>query len=258
MTANELSRGRRDLQRQLSVQTIGPASEYPFIYDLPIPKKNRDSNERAPFGQQPDLKREDLLQALGIAAEYLNSKNVHYEIITVGGAVSTIHLQFRESTPAMDFFISAGFGVQDTKIMGQAVDHAVKQMGRNRLGDTWLNNRVVELLSPDEWEKLVRLAKQQNTTVFQARGLRVLAAPWSYSFITKAALLMRDDAKSYEWYDAVQYLRQYILMHGNQPVTRDVVNRWAGEYRRLSVEPVLPIINGIYRLEFNTNAVKNL
>ena len=165
------------------------------------------SSKQSPNGEEiydpyPLLRRDDLLQGLRIVAEYLRNKNFEYTIIVVGGALNTIHLQSRETTEDIDFFFDSRATERDVRILEKAASHAIDRMGRGRLGDDWLNSRTIYFIPRDLWPRLVLRARKQNATVFRHRGLTVLAAPWSYSFIAKVERMLQRNAKDYDGDDA--------------------------------------------------------
>lgn len=214
-------------------------------------------NSEEIYDPQPLLRREDLLRGLRIVAEYLRNKNLEYTIIVVGGALNTIHIQSRESTEDIDFFFDSHATERDVRILEKAARHTVRHTGRGRLGDDWLNSRIIYFIPRDLWPRLVARARKQNTIVFQRRGLTVLAAPWSYSFVAKVERMLQRNAKDYDGDDAAQYLRQHILMYGNKPVTLHIIRQWAVEYGRRISDIRIRQINTLYRHAFGTDGVRD-
>jgi hypothetical protein len=69
-----------------------------------IPTPERDLEGIPVPHREFDINRTNLLTAFQHMARYLCSQNAHITIVTVGGAVNTIHLQTREVTHDVDFF----------------------------------------------------------------------------------------------------------------------------------------------------------
>jgi hypothetical protein len=214
-------------------------------------------NSEGIYDPHPLLRREDLLQGLRIVAEYLRNKSFEYTIIVAGGALNTIHLQSRETTEDIDFFFDSRATERDVRILEQAASHTVERMGRGHLRDDWLNSRIIYFIPRDLWPRLVLGARKQNTIVFQHRGLTVLAAPWSYSFIAKVERMLQQNAKDYDGPDAAQYLHQHVLLHGNKPVTLHLIRQWAAEYGRRISDSKIRQINTIYRHLFGTDGIRD-
>ncbi|KAI9677678.1 MAG: hypothetical protein M1817_006633 [Caeruleum heppii] len=223
-----------------------------------VPYPRRGSDGREVHGQQPMVEREGLLRALSTAAEYLGSRNTHYTIIALGGVLYTVLLQTRRATEDVDFFFSdLAVRPEDARTMEQAGRYAVERIGSDRLGDNWLNNQIVNFIPRALWPTLVQRARRQNTVVFQSPGLTVLAAPWSYCYTSKAERLLQSNYKSHDIPDAAHYLRQYVLAHGNKPLSLQLIHQWAAEYGRHTSNHVTREINTVYRDLFRSDAIRD-
>ncbi|KAJ5386721.1 hypothetical protein N7509_009262, partial [Penicillium cosmopolitanum] len=105
----------------------------------------------------------DLAGALQHLSAYLVSKNRKLTIIAVGGVVNTLLLE-----TIRRYF---------------SVPYATKQNAALAL--EWLNNHTVLFIAGPIRRMLTTEAFNQNEVVFDATGLRLLAAPWQYLFCTK-------------------------------------------------------------------------
>jgi hypothetical protein len=188
---------------------IGPPQD--LMLNIPRPRLGETGMRVRVFDHELDKQTIEI--ALGYVAEYLRSKNEQLTIVTVGGAVNTLFLQSRQSTHDVDF-LGTNLDNRQQGLLDEAAQYAESQ-SRVPLAGEWFNNQTALWLPIDVHRELTRVALEQNAIVFEERGLKVVAAPWSYAFCTKADRLSRDNARPYDLADAPSYLRFYIDAHGH-------------------------------------------
>ncbi|KIH87415.1 hypothetical protein SPBR_08944 [Sporothrix brasiliensis 5110] len=149
-----------------------------------------------------DIDRGTFSAALQHVSDYIASRRQHITVVAVGGAVNILHLRSRATTHDCPAAVS---------------DSTETQM--------WMPGPI--------HEHLTAASKQQNVVVFNGAGLTIYAAPWEYAFSAKASRLIKggEQVRSYDLADAVTYIHQYILLHGNRPVSVDTVLGWARQYK---------------------------
>lgn len=123
-----------------------------------------------------------LEKALKNAADYINKKGGNLTIVAVGGAVNCMALRSRNTTHDFDFF-NNNFGQQEYELITAAAMAAQKK--DKKLETAWLNNRTIVFMPIDLRNSLTSEAIAQNEVVFEASGLKVVAAPWNYAFCCK-------------------------------------------------------------------------
>ena len=134
-------------------------------------------------------------------ASYLYGQNADITIVTVGGAVNTIHLRTREVTHDVDFF-----GANEQSRLLEDASKYAQQQSRIQLGANWLNNATTLFISRPLQTQLVQDAILQDVVLFRERGLTVLAAPWSYALCGKTDRMSKTDAqRPYDCRDAVAF-----------------------------------------------------
>ncbi|KAL8864100.1 MAG: hypothetical protein Q9174_007470 [Haloplaca sp. 1 TL-2023] len=190
-------------------------------------------------------------------ANYIDSHRQNITVVTVGGAVNTILLRTREATHDIDFF-GTNINNNQRMLLDEAAKYAERH-SRTPLGGEWFNNQTMLWLPPDVHRRVTDEALRQNEVVFEWPGLRLVAAPWNYSFCGKMNRLVRpDQARSYDLADAVSYLRRYIHKHGGRPVSKADVVAWCRGYQKDTSAEVMKAVNQEYRRVHGTNAISGL
>ncbi|KAJ5216370.1 uncharacterized protein N7498_002777 [Penicillium cinerascens] len=202
----------------------------------------------------PDLSRETLMNALQNVAAYIASKNQCITLIVVGGTINTILLRSRPNTHDVDFF-NDNLTPAEVKCLSKATKSAFK---RNRtLGQEWLNNHIVLFIPLHIRRILLMEALDQHAIVFQAPGLTIFAAPWTYLFCTKMHRLSGSGISTVQPYDqddAVHYLEKYLSQHSTASVTQVIVRSWFAQYLlqwTTETAMLLPAVNSTYKIIFN-------
>lgn len=153
--------------------------------------------------------RAQLIEALNYVAASITKAEGSVTVITVGGAVNTIHLQSRSTTHDIDFF-NTYLTANDYELLIKGTKDATEKLLVFK--NDWFNNRTLFFIPMDKRSALTDEAFRQNEIVFQAPGLTVLAAPWKYSFCCKVDRLS-GSGRTYDFPDAVQYLSRYLVMN---------------------------------------------
>ncbi|KAF2226900.1 hypothetical protein BDZ85DRAFT_191940 [Elsinoe ampelina] len=194
-----------------------------------VPAPQRDLQGRPIRHTEHDVSGERLKMALAVVADFLAQKNFEVTLYTCGGAVNTIHLQSRASTADVDFFLP-NMPPNIASTIEAAATHAIARMSVP-LSDDWLNNTQTLMIPRRIQAMIAEEARQQNTIVFQKRGLTVLAVPWSYALMAKIDRMSNPNkTKAYDPIDAAVYLRQHIQIHGGHPVDVQQLNHWQRRY----------------------------
>jgi hypothetical protein len=118
-----------------------------------------------------ELSRQNLIRALGYAAEYIHGKGENIIIVTVGGAVNAILLESRATTHNVDFF-SERLSDRRVQLLRAAGRYAVERSSVP-LSDDWLNNATARIGGVVEnIEDLLQQALEQDRVVFGQPGLK--------------------------------------------------------------------------------------
>lgn len=176
----------------------------------------------------PELTKGDLELALRQVARYLQNKGRNVRIVVVGGAVSTILLQTRRVTHDVDFF-AEGIPRDDSRLLLEAAMRVRNQPG-SLLEEDWINNRTIYFINPMLRQELTRNGFEQNEIVFQAPGLTLFAAPWSYTFASKFDRIQGGGYRSHDPGDAAVYLDRWLRRNGQNEIrvqeVADVLERY--------------------------------
>lgn len=193
-----------------------------------------------------ELTSQNIRKALEYVAQYLAGKRQSLTVVTVGGALNTILLRSRQSTHDVDFFGSHLTHGQ-LELIDEAMQYA-ERMSSIPLGGGWLNNETQLHMAPDVRNFVTQAALEQNTVVFQEPGLKLVAAPWSYCFVSKSQRLGSQYERSYDLDDAVNYLYQWNHQ-GNESVTPQLIREFCRRYKRPTLDAaVLGRIQDRYQL----------
>ena len=121
----------------------------------------------------------------------------------------------------------------------------------------WLNNATARMPGVVEnVDHLVREAISQNAKLFDRPGLKVVAAPWNYSFIKKVSRITQGTGRSYDASHAAAYLRQYVkTSNRNKPVPLERVQERGRRYKSLCPIEVLREINALYRRTYGADGI---
>lgn len=172
-----------------------------------------------------------LEKALKNAADYINKKGGNLTIVAVGGAVNCMALRSRNTTHDFDFF-NNNFGQQEYELITAAAMAAQKK--DKKLETAWLNNRTIVFMPIDLRNSLTSEAIAQNELVFEASGLKVVAAPWNYAFCCKVDRLAGSgllNARPYDLGDAAAYLKRYLASVGkNTSIPKAEVIGWMARF----------------------------
>lgn len=174
------------------------------------------------------MDRTKLLSLLGEVATIVQASDENIDIFAVGGVVSVLHLRgdsTRKTTHDIDFFAPS---LREATVVTKAAQ-IVYQKNPDIPSD-WLNEETsfwsdtpvpYDGMTFDQY--LIKQAKEQNTVLFKAPGLRVFALPWVFALAGKLDRLVypaiqasgRDIQEGHRWpydiEDAAVDLHQYIL-----------------------------------------------
>lgn len=171
-------------------------------------------------------------KALKHAAEYISKKGGNLTIVAVGGAVNCMALRSRNTTHDFDFFNNS-FGQQDYELITAAAMAAQKK--DKKLETAWLNNRTIVFMPIDLRNSLTAEAIAQNDLVFEAPGLKVVAAPWNYAFCCKVDRLAGSgllNARPYDLGDAAAYLKRYLAsIAKSKTVPKAEISAWMARFQ---------------------------
>ncbi|KAF7188315.1 hypothetical protein HII31_10379 [Pseudocercospora fuligena] len=202
-----------------------------------------------------DLTRRDIERALAFVAEDLNSRRRPLTIVTVGGAVNTLYLRSREATHDVDFF-GSHLNNEELRALDAAMQYAQRRSSVP-LGGAWLNNETQLHMAPDVRRFVTETALERNTVVFERPGLRVVAAPWSYLFISKANRIGTEYERGYDLDDAVAYLRHWLSQIADNAISTRSIRDLCTRYRReMLSQEVLKRINREYRRRYGDDGIR--
>jgi hypothetical protein len=185
-------------------------------------------------GQSHDveLTAEDLTRALTLLAARIREKRpgADLTVMVVGGVVSTVLLHIRNSTQDVDFFATDQLSNADASMLLQAAKDVSRRMKRPKVDAEWFNNRTTIFVGPIR-SQLAREGLAQNVTVFQAPGLRLLAAPWEYQFCAKVDRMAGGGGRGHDAVDAAGYLYRFFLRRGGAAmISVDTIRGWLDRY----------------------------
>lgn len=204
------------------------------------------------------LSRDELVSALEDVAAYLHKRKRHLKLVTMGGAVNTIHLQTRRTTHDVDFF-SAGADAKDLQLLQEGMKAVRKQRGATTLPADWLNNQATLFIKPNLKSALQQEAEAQDARTFSASGLTLYAAPWPFAFVQKLHRMSGGHPKGHDAADAASYLHQIVAGRRPPTVTRAEIEDWLRRYQ-ISISPgSLPIaieaVQAEYFRTYGTQAI---
>lgn len=211
-----------------------------------VPALERDDHGMWRQYEQRELSRQNILRALAYAAEYLHNRGESVTLVAVGGAVNTVLLRSRLTTHDVDFYSLplSGTRLQNLREAGR---YAIERSSVP-LSEDWLNNATARMPGVVEHvQQLTQAARAQNDIVFEGPGLTVLAAPWLYAFVKKVSRITQGVGRVYDLSDAVGYLYQYNLRHGNRAVRVGKIREQANHYRALAPDEILRQVDASYQ-----------
>lgn len=239
-------------QKARSTRGSSPISQ-PHEPILQVSKPHLDYDRRPIRVGDHELDRRALRAALTTMADHIDSQRQEITIITVGGALNTMLLHTRKSTHDLDF-LSTNLNNDQRVLLDEAAKYAVSRSA-TPLGAEWFNSHTMSWLPPDVHRTVTEEALGQDEVVFYKRGLKVVAAPWSYALCGKMNRLVRpDQARPYDLSDAVSYLRHYIQKHGG-PVSAARVKDWCRRYQKATSNDVIRAINDEYTRRYRTDGI---
>ncbi len=196
------------------------------------------------------LQRDTIQQALRLMADYLASRDQNITIITVGGSISNILLRDQLTREHLDYLV-LNVSDEQRRIFADAARHTRNRCSRPIVG-AWFSARGDDTLKlPSSICRQVVLSSiSQNEVIFQAPGLKIIAAPWDYAFVATLGRLASDrsPARRYDLCDAIAYLHRYIQVRWDGPLTMDHVDFCARSYGILGVESTAWFVASRYRL----------
>lgn len=216
---------------------------------LHVPRRRMDDQNVELQIIDQELTRRNIERALQYVAQYLAEKRQDLTIVTVGGALNTIYLQSRQSTHDVDFF-GSHLTQRQLELIDEAMQYA-ERMSSVPLGGAWLNNETQLHMAPDVRRFVTQSALEQNLIIFERRGLKVVAAPWSYCFISKSQRLGSEWERPYDLDDAVNYLHQWNRRGQSAPSTRTIQELCSRYKRPMLDSSVLRRIAGRYQSKYN-------
>ena len=203
------------------------------------------------------LQRETIQQALRLMADYIAGQGQHITIITVGGSISSLLLKNQLTRENLDY-IATNASEEQRKILAAAARYAQRQCSQPIRG-AWFSTRGDDTLKlPFSVQRQVVLkAISQNEIIFQARGLKILAAPWDYAFVATLGRLASDRlvSRPHDLDDAIAYLHRYIQGWWDEPLTMGLVEYWARLYGILGVETMARFIATRYRAVYGRDGI---
>ncbi|KAG8417595.1 hypothetical protein J3458_005089 [Metarhizium acridum] len=105
-------------------------------------------------------------------------------------------------------------------------------------------------------DSLVEDSITQNCVVFRAPGLKVVAAPWNYSFVKKVSRITQGTGRPYDASDAVAYLYQFITTrNSDRPVAFQTIQQWGHWHKALCPVEVLLDINDLFRRTYARDGI---
>lgn len=179
----------------------------------------------------PNLDRDMLVKALNEAASYIRSKGANIWIVAIGSAVNTVLLQTHETTHDINFYNNF-LDKQQVTLLIQASTYACKRIPG--LKPSWFNNRTVFFILRTLREYLTSEAFQQNKVLFDAPGLKVFAAPWTYAIAATMDQLSNNksqNAKPYDLSNAAEYLHHHMMLQQLNAVPQSAIEGWAQSYQ---------------------------
>lgn len=206
------------------------------------------------------LDKKELQQALSWMAEYIKKHGrTEITIIATGGVVNTISLSSRTTTHDVDWF-NSNLTRDQAALLHKAARYASDcSKGQGwALPNDWFNNKTMLFIQPNLRQQLVQAAYRQNYEVFRAPGLRILAAPWSYAFISKLDRIAGGGGKAYDAKDAAIYLHMHLRMKSVESISVETVHAIAHKYQRLNSiasNTGLKAVNGAYRERYGKSAI---
>ncbi|ERF73894.1 hypothetical protein EPUS_05906 [Endocarpon pusillum Z07020] len=203
------------------------------------------------------LQRETIQQALHLMASYLASQGQNITIITVGGSISGLLLKDQLTRKNLDY-LATDVSEEQRKILAAAAKYARLKCSQPIRG-AWFSTRGDDTLKlPFSVHKRVVLRSiSQNEIIFQAHGLKILAAPWDYAFVATLGRLASDRslARPHDLADAIAYLHRYIEGWWDGPLTMSQVEFWARSYGIRGVETMARFIATRYRAVYGRDGI---
>jgi hypothetical protein len=228
------------------------------LRDLAPKPTGRPSNCPAPL----DLTSGDLQQSLRAVAACLDQRRRGIRLVVVGGAVSTMLLQSRQSTHDIDY-LGGTTSQADLRVLQDAAVHVRQTQQQPTLEEGWLNNNTMLFIDKRIRNELTQQGFAQNEIVFQAAGLTLYAAPWPYAICAKLHRISGGGHRAYDPLDAVAYLHRYLSRRDGPAiasVTLDQVTQWCQRYHISISRPVLVDtlrrVNEEYRRLYGADAVQ--
>ncbi|CAK3826863.1 Hypothetical predicted protein [Lecanosticta acicola] len=222
---------------------------------LHVPRRQKDAEGAELQVVDQELTRQNIHRALQYTAQYLNERRQNLTLVTVGGAINTMYLRSRQTTHDVDFF-GAHLNQRQLQMIDEAMQYA-ERMSSVPLGGAWLNNesRCTWLRMLGDTSQTVQL--EQDMVVFKEPGLTVVAAPWSYSFISKSQRLGSQYERPYDLDDAVAYLAEWNRRMGNEVATARMIQDLCARYRQpMIADPVLRRVNERYRTRHRRDGIR--
>lgn len=206
------------------------------------------------FGQE----KKTLERGLRLMARYLSQRDFDLTIITVGGPISTLLISDRSQRRELDF-IGVGLNNSDERrrALELAAEYARRSIPPDVLGTSWFAARTMLVLPTEVHHVVVRKAVAADEVVYQARGLKILAAPWEFAFWTTMGKLDTEVSveRRYDYKDALCYLHRYIQGQDDRPVSMAEMEEWARSFGLPSGVMPLSTIAIDYLRMFGQNGV---
>ena len=171
----------------------------------------------------------DIRAYMRTVAEYLQKNRTAITVVGVGGVLSTMVLGTRRSTHDVDIFCDS-ITPDQAKHLTNAIRKAAKKY---KLSEHWLNNQTILHIQHSLRHAIQQDAIRQNCVVFEEAGLKMVAAPWMYSFASKLHRISGSGvglARAYDPSDAANFLLKHLESQHQQTITVSDVKGWLVRY----------------------------
>ncbi len=177
------------------------------------------------------LNANQLKHCLSQVATYIHQRRRRQlHLVVIGGVVNTILLKTRHATEDVDL-LTVNLSRDDATLLTQAARFVREQNPDLHLDENWLNSNAGLFVQPELRSIIIQEGIAQNEIVFNAPGLTLYAAPYSYAIVAKLNRIAGQGARSHDLGDVVAYLRRYLSLRNESHITMRQIESWCREYR---------------------------